>query len=199
MIENDAALHRCVGDFIRRVQELLAVGHTRDFIVQALQGAVEWVSPSGLAARMARETPTFSFPQEPTMFEVSRVDAAVDQLDWAIRLFLDHKAYVAAVTLAGAAEELLGKPLAGKSAHQQLHRQFMARYGAQLSDDERINLNETRNLLKHWDGDPELVRLVDLEDAAIQYIMRGLMNLFSHDTSRPIEYDRFVEWLDSRL
>jgi hypothetical protein len=77
MIENDAALHRCVGDFIRRVQELLAVGHTRDFIVQALQGAVEWVSPSGLAARMARETPTFSFPQEPTMFEVSRVDAAV--------------------------------------------------------------------------------------------------------------------------
>jgi hypothetical protein len=30
-------------------------------------------------------------------FEISKIDAAVDQLDWAIRLLLDHKAYVPAI------------------------------------------------------------------------------------------------------
>jgi hypothetical protein len=43
-------------------------------------------------------------------FELSKIDAAVDQIDWAIRLFLDHQAYLPAITLAGAAEEILGKP-----------------------------------------------------------------------------------------
>jgi len=42
-------------------------------------------------------------------FELTKIDAAVEQLDWAIRLFLDQKAYVPAITLAGAAEEILGK------------------------------------------------------------------------------------------
>ena len=37
-------------------------------------------------------------------FELSKIDAAVDQLDWSIRLFLDHQAYVPAITLAAAAE-----------------------------------------------------------------------------------------------
>ena len=40
-------------------------------------------------------------------YHVTKIDAAVDQLDWAIRLFLDHKAYVPAITLAGAAEEIV--------------------------------------------------------------------------------------------
>jgi hypothetical protein len=29
-------------------------------------------------------------------FELSKIDAAVDQIDWAIRLFLDHQAYLPA-------------------------------------------------------------------------------------------------------
>lgn len=32
-------------------------------------------------------------------FEVGKIGAAVDQLDWAIKLFLDYKAYVPAITL----------------------------------------------------------------------------------------------------
>jgi len=34
-------------------------------------------------------------------YSLSKIDAAVDQLDWSIRLFLDHQAYVPAITLAG--------------------------------------------------------------------------------------------------
>ena len=36
-------------------------------------------------------------------YSLSKIDAAADQLDWSIRLFLDHQAYVPAITLAGAA------------------------------------------------------------------------------------------------
>jgi hypothetical protein len=42
-------------------------------------------------------------------FELSKIDAAVEQLVWAIRLFLDRQAYLPAITLAGAAEEILGQ------------------------------------------------------------------------------------------
>jgi len=44
-------------------------------------------------------------------YKISKIDAAVSQLDWAIRLFLDHQAYLPAITLAGAAEEIIGKAL----------------------------------------------------------------------------------------
>ena len=60
-------------------------------------------------------------------YEVSKVGAAVDHLDCAIRLFLNHE-YVPAITLAGAAEGLLGTSLAEQSAHSllkdALHRQW---------------------------------------------------------------------------
>ena len=37
-------------------------------------------------------------------YTVNKIDAAIDQLDWAIKLFIEHKAYVPSITLAGAAE-----------------------------------------------------------------------------------------------
>jgi hypothetical protein len=44
-------------------------------------------------------------------FELSKIDAAVEQLDWAIKLFLDRQAYLPAITLAGDAEEILGRAI----------------------------------------------------------------------------------------
>ncbi len=55
-------------------------------------------------------------------FELSKIDAAVDQLDWAIRLFLDHKAYVPAITLAGAADEILGQAVGSRAAFDVLKK-----------------------------------------------------------------------------
>jgi hypothetical protein len=45
----------------------------------------------------------------------TQIDAAVDQLDWAIRLFLDHAAFVPAITLAGAPGEIIGETLGDQS------------------------------------------------------------------------------------
>jgi hypothetical protein len=88
-------------------------------------------------------------------FELSKIDVAVDQLDWAIRLFLDYKAYVPAITLAAAAEEILGKAVPGRAAFDLLKQKYAADFGYSdkvLNDD---YLNKARNWLKHWNGRPD--------------------------------------------
>jgi hypothetical protein len=44
MIEDDAALHRCVNAFVEHAENLRAAGHSLNFIVQALQGAIARLS-----------------------------------------------------------------------------------------------------------------------------------------------------------
>jgi hypothetical protein len=46
---------------------------------------------------------------------LAKIDAAPDQLDWAMRLFLDHAAFVPAISLAGAAEDIIGETLGDQS------------------------------------------------------------------------------------
>lgn len=65
-------------------------------------------------------------------YVISKIDAAVDQIDWSIRLFLDHQAYVPAITLAGAAEEIIGETLSDQSAFSMLKERLSTQY--QLSE-----------------------------------------------------------------
>lgn len=112
--------------------------------------------------------------------ETSKIDAAVEQLGWAIRLFLDQKAYIAAITLAGAADEILGKVTTKPSAHKILKEKFAADYAIceKIVSDE--HLNRARNWLKHGPkeaGDEKIV--LDLEEDAKQLVVRCLIN-WSH-------------------
>ena len=129
-------------------------------------------------------------------FKLSKVNAAADQLDWAIRLFLDHKAYVAAITLAGAAEELIGKPLRDRAAFKQLTATFSTRLGLDQKTVTQDHLNRARNWLKHWNDqvDQDEIEL-ELDEEAIQYIVRSLTNFALYDGSTPSEGPRFFEWL----
>ena len=88
-------------------------------------------------------------------FDLSKIDAAVEQLDWAIRLFLDYGAYVPAISLAGAAEEILGKAVQGRSGFELLKKKFTADFGfsEKILNDEY--LNRAKNWLKHWNGRPD--------------------------------------------
>jgi len=54
------------------------------------------------------------------MSKLSKIDAAVEQVDWAIRFFLDNQAYIPAITLAGAAEEILGRAVQGDPSYKVL-------------------------------------------------------------------------------
>lgn len=85
-------------------------------------------------------------------FELSKIDAAVDQLDWAIRLLLDHKAYVPAITLAGAAEEILGTAAGEQASFALLKKSLAADFRIPEKVISPSYLNKAKNWLKHWDN-----------------------------------------------
>lgn len=129
-------------------------------------------------------------------YRVRKVDAAVYQLDWAIKLFLDHKAYVPAITLAGAAEEIIGEAVSCESAFLKLKKSLSAKYGISGRVLSQEHLNKAKNWLKHWKEmkDEEYIE-IELETEAIQYILRAIINLDTHDKSATSETPRFFAWL----
>lgn len=107
---------------------------------------------------------------------VEKLDAAVEQLEWAIRLIVDHSAYLPAITLAGAAEEIFGKhsksPLISELA-QLANPQQPATLAKQLA----AAMNDVRNWLKHNDGDTAISpKEFNPERAAEMMIHRALFN-----------------------
>lgn len=132
-------------------------------------------------------------------FTLTKIDAAVEQLDWAIKLFLDHQAYVPAITLAGAAEEILGELLGAESVFSQLKETFCAQYNLPEKVVSQAYLNRAKNWLKHWKDLRDVEQTeIELEEEAVQYIIRALTNLVIHDRSLPNEGPRFFEWLTKR-
>ncbi|WP_152979619.1 hypothetical protein [Stenotrophomonas daejeonensis] len=126
---------------------------------------------------------------------VGKVEAASLQLDWAIRLLIDFDAPLPAITLAGAAEEILGRALGDDSAHEDLIRAFSESHGIDRKVLSQQHLNKARNWLKHWDPktEPEF-ETFDLLQEAIQGIARGLSNMAIHTRSISAEGHRFHEW-----
>jgi hypothetical protein len=129
------------------------------------------------------------------MQTVGKIEAASHQLDWAIRLLIDHDAPMPAITLAGAAEEILGRGLTN-SAHEALIREFSESHDINRRDLSQQYLNKARNWLKHWDhgSEPEYATF-DLVQEAVQGIARGISNMSSYNQSIPSEGPRFLEWI----
>jgi hypothetical protein len=129
------------------------------------------------------------------MTVVRKLEAACHQLDWAIRLFLDHGQPLPAITLASAAEELLGKRLGENSAHEELIKIFMSSHGFDRKSISQSHLNRAKNWLKHWDhpGEDEEAEF-DLDREAFIAITRALSNMLQYNRSLPSEGPRFVEW-----
>ncbi len=133
-------------------------------------------------------------------FAITKIDAAVEQMDWAIRLLLDHQAYVSSITLAGAAEEIIGETLGKRSVFSQLKAKFRATHNVSEKFISQTSLKKAKNWLKHWNGMQDDERIeIELEEEAIQYIVRALTNLVIHDRSLPSEAPRFLEWLSKRF
>ena len=129
-------------------------------------------------------------------YRVGKIDAAVAQLDWAIRLFLDHREYVPSITLAGAAEEIIGAPLGQEAAFHKLKDILSNKYNIQAPLVARDYLNKAKNRLKHWrDMKDEEYTDLELETEAIQYIVRARANLVSYDQTITSESPRFLNWL----
>ncbi|WP_126453443.1 hypothetical protein [Sulfuriflexus mobilis] len=129
-------------------------------------------------------------------YTVSKIEAAADQLDWAIKLFLDHKAYVPAITLAGAAEEIVGEAVSNDAAFHKLKEILSEKTGIEGKVISQEYLNKTKNWLKHWKclKDDETIE-IELEKEAIQYLVRAMTNFVTHDNAVTSETPRFYEWL----
>jgi len=129
-------------------------------------------------------------------YTVNKIEAAADQLDWAIRLFLDHQAYVPAITLAGAAEEILGEAVINEAAFHKLKNILCEQTGLEEKIISQEYLNKAKNWLKHWKNlkDNETIE-IELEKEAIQYIARAMANLVTHDNSVTSETPRYYKWL----
>ena len=132
-------------------------------------------------------------------YTLSKIDAATDQLDWAIRLFLDNNAFVPAITLAGAAEEIIGEILGEASVFSKVKTVLCTKLNMPSAIVSQQHMNKAKNWLKHWKGlkDDKTINL-DLEGEAIQYIVRALTNLVLHDRSLPSEGPRFFKWLSAK-
>ena len=113
---------------------------------------------------------------------LSAQEIAEEQLLTAINLWGDEN-YLSALTLAGAAEEILGKRLRriGINSSFDLIKQDILSAAKKLGDDD-VNteklisglLNQTRNELKHYAGDESLS--FDLRSDSTELIERAIAN-----------------------
>jgi hypothetical protein len=133
--------------------------------------------------------------------EITKLDVALHQLNVAIRLFLDGD-YLASLTLAGAAEEILGK-LCERAGHPVAVHSIVDYHfkdtDPALSDKERRKillelLNGARNAAKHANNPAEANFNVEQIDP-LQMIMRAVP-MCARLTNQPSDEIRaMVAWM----
>jgi len=141
-----------------------------------------------------------------TLTRLSNAEVAIFQLDDALTLYLEDRKLVSAITLAGAAEEILGRlcETEGKPSSLSRHAEFardlylhvrpLFPYPSDVDPGTKpfVKLrNETKNRLKHFVSDDSIE--VDLEEAAGRLIAHAVENyqcLFGYETAKMREFQR---------
>ena len=129
-------------------------------------------------------------PDADLIHELPSVDVAVDHLDWAIRLLVDHDALIPSYSLAGIAEEEIGKRVQGNALDQ-----MKKEYGQK-------DFNALRNFLKHGTlkGKPaDIVEVRGMKQEVALMILRACENLRLLDNSACSEIPRLREWMQREL
>ncbi|EHR6179797.1 hypothetical protein KUK79_004505 [Vibrio parahaemolyticus] len=113
----------------------------------------------------------------------NKVDLAIEQLETGIKLFLNKESYISALTLAGAAEEILGQAVKRKGQENALQEQYRLRTQEKWvtspgswSDFTTKNKNKVRNYAKHLHEKDSLEFVADVEDEALWMIVRATEN-----------------------
>ena len=133
---------------------------------------------------------------------LDRVTLAIEQLDAAIEMFLAERSDASALTLAGAAEEILGQAVklaGGENAmveayqtiaetHRMLHRTELR--WQEYAEGE----NYARSAVKHMRGPDEGTLTVDLRRAAQWMIVRACANYDRLDLERTDRMIKFNNW-----
>ncbi|KGC96404.1 hypothetical protein DP62_5739 [Burkholderia pseudomallei] len=126
-----------------------------------------------------------------------RIDLALEQLDVALMLFLERGDFPAVITLAGAAEEVLGKEVNRRGWQVALHRR-VNRYAEQDRKAAITEQNRVRNALKHFADHEQSEFTADLEEAARWALERACENAHRLELEVP-RSEAFGEWYQKTL
>lgn len=110
---------------------------------------------------------------------ISKEEAARRQLETAIELYLTGKDFISAITLAGAAEEILGKLLAHKAQTNMMSNLIeldKAISGGRPFKTVNEEVNKVRNWIKHARDKDEPQDMEIEEGEAIAMILRAVVN-----------------------
>ncbi|WP_339775195.1 hypothetical protein [uncultured Methylophaga sp.] len=115
----------------------------------------------------------------------NKIDLAIEQLEMAISLFLQEHSYVSALTLAGAAEEILGMAVKIEGIENSLHESYRLYCNPELSwlnppktwkDYTTLGKNRVRNAIKHLSNVDDLSFDADIQEEALWMIVRATDN-----------------------
>lgn len=132
------------------------------------------------------------------MASISKLEAAKMQLDSAIQHFFADE-HVCSITLAGAAEDILGGLLQHKgeqSPFEFLHDWYQQEYAEQITkqDFSRQLANAHRNWLKHAKEDAgSVLEITDMD--SIMMLMRAVPCYYKLTGGHSTEMDRFNEYV----
>jgi len=115
----------------------------------------------------------------------TKIEAAKNQLERGLSLYLDEQDYLAAITLAGASEEILGKMLEGQGGKNALKSLSSAVAAIQIQSgifqpvEKKIigELNKVRDWLKHYQNGGSLE--FDAKEDAKEFLDRAISNYFA--------------------
>jgi hypothetical protein len=134
----------------------------------------------------------------------NRVDLAIELLDVALSLFLKGKSFVSALTLAGAAAEILAKALSDRGEQNYLDWKYETFEpvhtildGAPLSKEDFIR-DENRALIAVRSASKPSVTL-DLEDAALWMIVRACFDSDRLGLPHTATRRKFDNWFDEHV
>jgi len=136
---------------------------------------------------------------------ISNLEVAHRQIERAIVVFLDDKDYVSALTLAGAAEEILGKLLNKEGKEHWLDSiskgalralgfrkmEFETPEALKAKKEIANNANHYKNRLKHYNDDGTITLLINV--AAAEMIDRAISNYFDLTQRETGAMGRFKE------
>jgi len=115
----------------------------------------------------------------------NKVDIAIEQLEASLKLFLSGESYVSTLTLAGAAEEMLGMALKIQGIESSLQEQYKLYHQSGLewinppktwSEFTTKGKNKVRNAVKHLSGADDLTFDADIQDEALWMLARAIDN-----------------------
>ena len=115
----------------------------------------------------------------------NKVEIAIEQLETALKLFMSRESYVSALTLGGAAEEILGMALKIKGIENSLQEQYKSyclpglewiNPPKQWKEFTTDGKNSVRNAVKHLSGEDDLTFEADIQDEAVWMLGRATEN-----------------------